>query len=147
MRAATRARRVFGGRGTSLSAEKVLQHVHRKNNISLGVVDENLNALLVRLHHFDPIKRFFPAVNDNGAEQLDALRTEIAALHEAHGLDVVVDMVHGAPGDALLAYVAQQDVDHIVIGHTERGALARWLVGSTATDVLARAHVPVTVVR
>lgn len=86
-------------------------------------------------------------MNDNGAEQLDALRTEIAALHENHGLDVVVDMVHGAPGDALLAYVAQQDVDHIVIGHTERGALARWLVGSTATDVLARAHVPVTVVR
>lgn len=86
-------------------------------------------------------------MSDNGAEQLDALRAEIAALHGGDGLDVVVDMVHGTPGDALLAYVAQHGADHIVIGHTERGALARWLVGSTATDVLARAHVPVTVVR
>jgi nucleotide-binding universal stress UspA family protein len=86
-------------------------------------------------------------MSDNGAEQLQALRAEIAALGGADELEVVVDMVHGAPGDALLAYVAQYGADHIVIGHTERGALARWLVGSTATDVLARAHVPVTVVR
>jgi nucleotide-binding universal stress UspA family protein len=86
-------------------------------------------------------------MSDNGAEQLDALRAEVAALGGAEHLEVVVDLVHGAPGDALLAYVAQQGADHIVIGHTERGALARWLVGSTATDVLARAHVPVTVVR
>jgi nucleotide-binding universal stress UspA family protein len=34
-----------------------------------------------------------------------------------------------------------------VIGHTERGALARWLLGSVSTDILANAHVPVTVIR
>ncbi len=61
------------------------------------------------------------------------------------GIDV--ELIHGSPGDALLSYVAQHTVDHIVIGHSERGALARWLVGSTSTDVLAKAHVPVTVVR
>ena len=38
-------------------------------------------------------------------------------------------------------------IDHVVIGHTERGALARWLLGSVSSDVLERAHVPVTVVR
>ena len=41
----------------------------------------------------------------------------------------------------------QHGCDHIVIGHTERGALARFLLGSVSGDVLARAHVPVTVVR
>lgn len=86
-------------------------------------------------------------MSDNGKEHLDALRTEVAALQATPGVTVDVDMVHGSPGDALLAYVAQHGIDHIVIGHTERGALARWLIGSTSTDVLAKAHVPVTVVR
>jgi nucleotide-binding universal stress UspA family protein len=43
--------------------------------------------------------------------------------------------------------VNPKGVEHIVVGHTERGALAQWLMGSTASDVLAHAHVPVTVVR
>jgi nucleotide-binding universal stress UspA family protein len=87
-------------------------------------------------------------MTDNGGEErLAALRAEVAALNPGDRVAVEVDLVHGSPGDALLSYVAQHGVDHIVIGHTERGALARWLVGSTATDVLAKAHVPVTVVR
>lgn len=86
-------------------------------------------------------------MSDNGKDRLDALRTEVAALQSAPGIKVDVGMVHGSPGDALLSYVAQHGIDHIVIGHTERGALARWLIGSTSTDVLAKAHVPVTVVR
>lgn len=86
-------------------------------------------------------------MSDNGKDRLDALRSEIAALQSTPGIKVDVGLVHGSPGDALLSYVAQHDVDHIVIGHTERGALARWLIGSTSTDVLAKAHVPVTVVR
>jgi nucleotide-binding universal stress UspA family protein len=56
-------------------------------------------------------------------------------------------LVHGCPGDALLAQVAEHDIDHVVIGHSERGALARWLLGSVSTDLLSRAHVPITVVR
>jgi len=80
-------------------------------------------------------------------ERLGGLREEIAALGQPPGVPVEVELVHGSPGDALLSFVAGHGVDHIVIGHTERGALARWLVGSTSTDVLAKAHVPVTVVR
>jgi nucleotide-binding universal stress UspA family protein len=86
-------------------------------------------------------------MTDGGEERLESLRAEIAALTTLPGVAVAVELVHGSPGDALLSYVAQHDVDHIVIGHTERGALARWLLGSTSTDVLAQAHVPVTVVR
>jgi nucleotide-binding universal stress UspA family protein len=86
-------------------------------------------------------------MSDSGSDRLAALRAEIAALQPTPGLQVDVDLVHGSPGDALLAYVVQHGIDHMVIGHTERGALARWLVGSTSTDVLAKAHVPVTVVR
>lgn len=86
-------------------------------------------------------------MTDNGEDRLVALRAEVAALSTPPGIAVAVELVHGSPGDALLSYVAHHGVDHIVIGHSERGALARWLVGSTSTDVLAKAHVPVTVVR
>jgi nucleotide-binding universal stress UspA family protein len=86
-------------------------------------------------------------MTDNGKERLEALNAEVKALRPEAGVPVAIDLIHGSPGDALLSYVARHGVDHIVIGHTERGALARWLVGSTSTDVLAKAHVPVTVVR
>jgi nucleotide-binding universal stress UspA family protein len=84
---------------------------------------------------------------DSSKERLAAIQAELAALEASPGVDLDVQLVHGSPGDALLSYVAQHGADHIVIGHTERGALARWLVGSTSTDVLAKARVPVTVVR
>lgn len=86
-------------------------------------------------------------MTENSGRRLDELRTEVAALGHTPGTEVGVELVQGSPGDALLSYVEKHAIDHIVIGHTERGALARWLVGSTSTDVLARAHVPVTVVR
>lgn len=86
-------------------------------------------------------------MTENTGKRLDELRAEVTALAPSPGAEVTVDLVQGSPGDALLSYVEKHGIDHIVIGHTERGALARWLVGSTSTDVLARAHVPVTVVR
>lgn len=86
-------------------------------------------------------------MTDNSDDRLRALRDEVAGLAQGGGVPVDVELLQGSPGDALLSYVARHGVDHIVIGHSERGALARWLVGSTSTDVLAKAHVPVTVVR
>ncbi|MDA3913475.1 universal stress protein [Oleiagrimonas sp.] len=37
-------------------------------------------------------------------------------------------------------------MDHMVIGHNDRGALARWLVGSVSHEILNSARVPVTIV-
>ncbi len=67
----------------------------------------------------------------------------------APDVDKLVDLelTHGSPGDILLNQVKQHPIDHIVIGHTARGTLGRWLLGSVSEDVLAGAHVPVTVVR
>ncbi len=74
---------------------------------------------------------------------LDELK---AMVPDAESL-VDVEVTHGSPGDVLLSQVQQHGIDHVAIGHTPRGALARWLLGSVSGDVLARAHVPVTVVR
>ncbi|MFC5436454.1 universal stress protein [Rhodanobacter umsongensis] len=84
---------------------------------------------------------------DSGTRRVQELLDELRAL-EPDAADLVdVELIHGSPGDVLLSQIEQHGVDHIVIGHTERGALARWLLGSVSGNVLARAHVPVTVVR
>jgi len=84
---------------------------------------------------------------DTGAQRVQELLDELKNIVPDASERVDVELVHGSPGDVLLSQVQQHGVDHIVIGHTGRGALARWLLGSVSGDVLARAHVPVTVVR
>ena len=85
-------------------------------------------------------------MTDSGAQRARELLDELLAMAPEAGSLVDVELVHGSPGDVLLSQVEQHRVDHIVIGHTDRGTLGRWLLGSVSGDVLARAHVPVTVV-
>ncbi|WP_329741641.1 universal stress protein [Dyella sp. A6] len=73
-------------------------------------------------------------------DELKAIAPDTSSLVDA-------EIAFGSPGDVLLSLVKQHHIDHIVIGHTGRGTLARWLLGSVSDDVLSRAHVPVTVVR
>jgi len=84
---------------------------------------------------------------DQGGKRCSELLDEVKNLVPGTAALIDAEVVRGSPGDVLLEQVGRHGVDHIVIGHTERGALARWLVGSTSTDVLAKARVPVTVVR
>ncbi|MBB3227875.1 nucleotide-binding universal stress UspA family protein [Luteibacter sp. Sphag1AF] len=86
-------------------------------------------------------------MSDTSEKRVRELMAELTSIEPDAALLVDLDIVHGSPGDALLTQVTQNGIDHIVIGHTDRGALARWLLGSVSTDVLAKAHVPVTVVR
>ncbi|TCV92040.1 nucleotide-binding universal stress UspA family protein [Luteibacter rhizovicinus] len=86
-------------------------------------------------------------MSDTSAKRVRELLGELKSLEPDAESLVDLEVVYGSPGDALLTQVLQNGIDHIVIGHTDRGALARWLVGSVSTDVLAKAHVPVTVVR
>lgn len=84
---------------------------------------------------------------DSGAQRAQELLDELLAMEPDARELVDVEVTHGSPGDVLLSQVQQYGIDHVVIGHNERGTLARWLLGSVSGDVLARAHVPVTVVR
>ncbi len=86
-------------------------------------------------------------MTDSSAQRSQELLTELTRIVPDASEMVDIELTLGSPGDVLLSQVEQHGVDHIVIGHTERGALARWLMGSVSSNVLARAHVPVTVVR
>lgn len=84
---------------------------------------------------------------DTSAQRARELLQELTSIVADADRMVDVELAYGSPGDVLLSQVEPHGIDHIVIGHTERGALARWLLGSVSGNVLASAHVPVTVVR
>jgi nucleotide-binding universal stress UspA family protein len=84
---------------------------------------------------------------DSGAKRCTRLLDEVRELVPDATAMIDAEVVRGNPGDVLIEQVRRHGIDHIVIGHTERGALARWLLGSVSGEVLERAHVPVTVVR
>lgn len=84
---------------------------------------------------------------DQGGRRCADLLQELKSIVPDADSLIDAEVVRGSPGDALLDQVRRHDVDHIVIGHTGRGALARWLLGSVSGEMLERAHVPVTVVR
>lgn len=84
---------------------------------------------------------------DSGTRRVQELHDELSQIVPDAETLIDVELIHGSPGDVLLGQIDLHGIDHIVIGHTERGALARWFLGSVSGNVLARAHVPVTVVR
>ncbi|RDS83324.1 universal stress protein [Dyella psychrodurans] len=86
-------------------------------------------------------------MTDSAAQRTVELQEELKSIAPDSDQFVDLEIIHGSPGDVLLNQVRQHPIDHIVIGHTGRGALGRWLLGSVSDDVLAGAHVPVTVVR
>ncbi len=47
----------------------------------------------------------------------------------------------------IIAYAEEHGCDHIVMGSTGKTGIARLLIGSVASDVVAKAHCPVTIVR
>src|SRR5699024_9726833 len=81
------------------------------------------------------------AMTDHCDEYIEEVREEIARLAPDDGDLYDLRVVYGSPGEALLAQAREDNSEHIVIGHTDRGALLSWLLGSVSSDILARAPV------
>jgi nucleotide-binding universal stress UspA family protein len=81
-------------------------------------------------------------------EYTTALR-EVATRLEAEGVDHEIrELVRGnAPGDDLLAFAKDEQVDLIVIGVRRRSPVGKLVLGSNAQDVLLGAECPVLAVK
>ncbi|MDG5775658.1 universal stress protein [Haloarculaceae archaeon H-GB2-1] len=101
------------------------------------------------------------SMSEGGVLEADADRRDEAHAHansivesarqraEAAGSTIETAVETGDPAETILEYVADNDVDHVVMGGHggERNELARRLLGTVATAVVSEAPVTVTVVR
>lgn len=66
-------------------------------------------------------------------EALDAAAREL----DGQGVNVVTGIREGDPAIEIVAYVHQINADLAVLGHTDKGLLARWFQGSTGARLLS----------
>ena len=92
------------------------------------------------------LARSGPALETLRREGRRAVRDVEVAGTEA-GLPVVTDIVEGNPHEEILAYVAANDIDMVVMGTHGRTGLDRVFMGSVAERVGRRSPVPVLTVR
>jgi nucleotide-binding universal stress UspA family protein len=82
------------------------------------------------------------------ADQLLADAEELAQEHEATVTTAIaVEWGPNRPVDAILRYVDDNDVDHVIMGSHGRSGVSRILLGSVAETVARRSPAPVTIVR
>ncbi|MDR5656242.1 universal stress protein [Halodesulfurarchaeum sp. HSR-GB] len=110
---------------------------------------------LVLLHVIDPVEAGYSAAAtmpgyseewyENRKEEAETLFEEATASFE--GIDTTTVTEVGRPSRAIVSYVEEHDVDHVVMGSHGRSGMTRILLGSVAESVVRRSPIPVTIVR
>ena len=113
---------------------------------------KRIGAAVTLLHVIDLAKGFSPELEIMDERLLSQMRHKAAELLERRqrslpaGLDVTREIREGSPPTELVAAAQEAQADLIVIGTHARGAVARFLLGSTAEAVVRRAHCPVVTI-
>lgn len=115
------------------------------------------DATVTALYVLYPSEKAKPAGSGAGPDELETWveqREEQAAgvLDTAEEVAADVDgsietaSIDGKPASAIVEYIDDQDIGHVVMGSTGRDGLTRLLLGSVAETVVRRSTVSVTVV-
>ena len=111
------------------------------------------------LHAIDPMETHYgegqfvhsEAEYEQIQQQAAELLADAADLAEEYGANVrtttIVEWGPNRPADAILTYIDDNDVDHVIMGSHGRSGVSRLLLGSVAETVARRSPAPVTVVR
>jgi nucleotide-binding universal stress UspA family protein len=91
----------------------------------------------------DSVTRLQGDVVDVLEEEGEEVVREAAERAKERGVDVVTEVLQGAPADTIVDYAASRDVDLVVVPTRGRQGLERLLLGSTTERVVRRATVPV----
>ena len=78
-------------------------------------------------------------------EQVNEVLSATEEIAKRHGREIQASTTDGKPATAIVEYVEDNDIDHVVIGSTGRDGLNRLLLGSVAETVVRRSPVSVTV--
>lgn len=115
------------------------------------------DARVTVLYAIDPVAAGYSAevsLPSTAEEWYETARARAeSALEEASaaagefGVDPETVVEVGRPSTAILEYVREYDVDHVVVGSHGRSGVSRILLGSVAESVMRESPAPVTVVR
>ncbi|WP_273836794.1 universal stress protein [Halococcus sp. PRR34] len=83
---------------------------------------------------------------EEAREESEDVRKAATELAEEHGATVSTTTADGTPGETIAEYVAEHDVDHVVIGSHGRSGPKRLLLGSVAETVARSVSIPVTII-
>lgn len=86
-------------------------------------------------------------VNDYHAEEAAKVLDPAVARLKAQGLNVDAQWRIGSAGDTIAAFADEGKYELILMGSQGHGALARLVLGSVSTQVLAHCSVPVLLIR
>ena len=77
-----------------------------------------------------------------GLERKSLSKAQDAAVHHlvAQGVTVVPSIREGAPEEEIIAHAHEIKADLVVIGHSGKGLIARWLEGSVGAELVS--HLP-----
>lgn len=81
------------------------------------------------------------------ADEAEAVFKPVRAFAAQQGWSFRTAWAHGRAGQAIVAFAAAEHIDLIVMGTHGHSALVSVVLGSVATDVLARCTLPVLLVR
>lgn len=85
-------------------------------------------------------------VDAQKAEGRDAI-DEVVELADEYGLETIETIEYGNPDAEILEYVADEEIDAIVMGTHGRTGAGRLVMGSVAEKVVRKSPVPVVTVR
>lgn len=71
---------------------------------------------------------------------------KLCATARAAGVECSGEVLQGAPAELLIDALRDGKAAALIMGHTEKNLLMRWLLGSVSRTVLDEAKVPVTLV-
>ncbi|WP_367850049.1 universal stress protein [Rhodoferax sp. WC2427] len=87
------------------------------------------------------------AVNSYATEEAELVLAPVAEFLLRHGINAKTSWKMGPPGETIAKFAETEKCDLVVMGSHGHGALAKLVMGSVATQVLAHCHVPVLLVR
>lgn len=107
---------------------------------------------------FDATVHALSVIEGSGAAQRDQLRTDpedlareaveyIEKQARSDDLDVETSTPSGVPGETILGYIEDNDIDVVVMGTHGRTGLGKVVFGSIAEEVVRNSSVPVVTVK
>lgn len=90
-----------------------------------------------------------PVINHWTDQDMAAIFDHAAAIAREHGIadPKQVSVISREASTGIVSYAEDNGYDQIVVGTGDKHGLSRLMIGSVAADVVARAHVTVTVAR